>query len=226
MTSKRFKILALILLFIALTGYAYIKVNRFFDIDACLDSGNCWDYEKEKCGCIDNNYGLDLKVLEDPRFASGHDFVTRKPIRPKIFKFDNYTFVSGFPNDSVSASLGLFYNETEIFYETSYDGFYDTVMIANLNMDGTPDFLVSFAYEDGASLFGLLSSSKTTFSIKNLFDEWSDVYCLEGGDTLMKIIPLQIVDLNNDGKDDLIVNLVKINETVLSISCTDTVIAD
>ena len=91
MTSKRFKILALILLFIALTGYAYIKMTRFFDIDACLDSGNCWDYEKEKCGCIYNNYGLDLKVLEDPRFASGHDFVTHKPIRPKSVSYTHLT---------------------------------------------------------------------------------------------------------------------------------------
>jgi hypothetical protein len=226
MTSKRFKILALILLFIALTGYAYIKMTRFFDIDACLDSGNCWDYEKEKCGCIYNNYGLDLKVLEDPRFASGHDFVTHKPIRPKLFQFDSYTFISGFSNDSGNASLGLFYEGTEIFYETSSDGFYDTVIVANLNSDGIPDFLVSFAYEDGASLTGLLSSSKTTFSSKKLFDEWSEIYCIESSDTLMNILPLQIADINMDGKDDLIVNLVKINETVLSISCTDTVIAD
>lgn len=226
MSWKTLKIVALLLLFSVLTGYTYFKLSRFFGIDACLDSGNCWDYEKDECGCKDNNYGLDLKVSTDPRFVSGYDFETRKPIRPGLFQFNDYTFVCGYSSDSVRSSLGLFYRGTEIFYESSADGFYDTVMQANLNGDEVPDFLVSFTYDDGASLFGLLSSSTTTYSIKHLFTDWSEVYCLEGADTLMNILPLQLVDLNADGKDDLIVNLVKMNETVVAISCTDTVFAE
>ncbi len=226
MRSKTPIRLTLLLLFSVLTGYTYLKLTRFFAIEACLDAGICWDYADDECGCKDNNYGLDRKVLTDPRFCGGYDFVTRKPIPIKLFRFNDYTAVSGYTSDRARSSLGLFYKGKEIYYESSADGYYDTVLQANFNGDEIPDFLVSYTYEDGASWYGLLSSSTTTFSTKHLLDDWSDMYCLEGVDTLMKIEPLQLVDLNGDGKDDLIVNLVKINETVLAISCTDTVLAE
>jgi hypothetical protein len=164
-------------------------------------------------------------MLNDPRFASGHEYETRKTIIPKTYHFGDYLFVTGFPNDSGISSLGLLYKGTEICYETTRDGFYDTIILANLNNDRIPDFLISVGYEDGATLNGLISHSTIKFSYIKLLDEWQERYCPESGDTLQHILPLQIKDIDGDGSDDIIVNLVQILERRFAISCTDTVFA-
>ncbi len=133
--------------------------------------------------------------------------------------------MTGFPNDSGIASLGLYYENKEILYETAPDGLYDTVMIANLNNDGIPDFLIEYAFEDGATLLGLLSKTKTLFIERQLRDEISDYYCGDIGDTSNYIIPLIISDVNHDGKDEVIINSVKMNGKSFGISCTDTIYA-
>lgn len=226
MRRKTFKILTLVFFCLTVIVYGYLKLTHFFEIDSCLDRGGGWDFEKKECDFINGRAQFDTTVVNGKRFAGGYEYETRKPIKPRTFPFDNYTFVTGFPNDSGITSLGLYYGSKEILYETAPDGFYDTVMIANLNNDGIPDFLASYAYEDGASLSGLISNSKINYTKKGLFDEWSGTYCGVGGDTLRYTLPLQIRDINHDGKDDIIANLIRINNEILSISCTDTVFAD
>lgn len=167
---------------------------------------------------------FDSKILGDVRYTGGQVYGTNERIKPRSFRFNDYTFVTGSTTDSGKSSLGLYNGDKEIYYETSNDGVYDTIIKVNLNSDGILDFLISYQYEDGATLFGMVSQSANRFSMKQLIEDWSDTRCIIGVDTLKHILPLQIKDLNNDGKDDLIINLVIINNHAFSIPCTDTVI--
>jgi hypothetical protein len=169
------------------------------------------------------NTSFDDKVLNDSKFASGRQYETHKSIVPKVFHFDNYAFVEG--NDTTSSTLGLFYGNKEILLSKHSDGVFDTIMQANLNSDGVPDFLVEYAFEDGATLLAFLSKSKTTFIEKELSSEISDYYCGDIGDTSNYIVPLTISDIDHDGKDEVIINSVKMNSKVFAIACTDTIYA-
>lgn len=146
-------------------------------------------------------------------------------LKPKIFHFDNYTFVIG--NDSLKKpTINLYYKDSKILIPQHSDGFYDTIIQVNLNGDGIPDFLVSYGFEDGAMLYGLVSKTHNSFIEKTILKEWSSTYCPVGGDTILHIQPLQIKDIDKDGKDDIICNLVKINNKTFAIPCTDTVFAN
>jgi hypothetical protein len=168
---------------------------------------------------------FDSKVLNDPKYASGREYETHKIIQPKELHFGNYTFVEG--NDTASSTLGLFYRSKEIFFSKhSEEGSFDTIMQANLNNDGVPDFLVEYVFEDGATLLGLLSKTQTSYVEKQLSAEISDYYCGEIGDTSGYIQPIIISDINNDGKEEVIINAVKMNGKIFGIACTDTIYAD
>ena len=214
---QKIKVLGIILTTILLV-FGYLKTKDFFAVDSCLDKGGRWNYERSEC----EELKFDPNVLNDKRFSGGHDYETKEAIKPRMFQFDNYTLVTGVSNDNGTSGLGLYYGNKEIFYTTTQDGVFDTVMTANLNNDGVTDYLVSIGYEDGASLFGLTSIAKEKFNERLLLKEWNDAYCIESSDTTKYILPLQIKDINNDGKDDVISNLVIINGKRFPISCTDT----
>jgi hypothetical protein len=48
---KKIKILAFIILIIAIGFYTVIKVSKFIAIDKCLDKGGSWNYDLDKCEC-------------------------------------------------------------------------------------------------------------------------------------------------------------------------------
>jgi hypothetical protein len=54
MKRKTVKILVITFVLIALTGFGYLKMTHFFEIDSCLDKGGRWNYEKQLCES-DNN---------------------------------------------------------------------------------------------------------------------------------------------------------------------------
>lgn len=58
MTRKTIKILVITFLLIASTGFGYLKMTYFFEIDSCLDKGGRWNYEKQICE-LDNNMHVD-----------------------------------------------------------------------------------------------------------------------------------------------------------------------
>lgn len=231
MITKEIKILGFALSVLILGYFGFIKAKRFIEIDSCLDKGGSWNDQKQKCEFFanpkDEIYGyFDQNKLNNSRFASGINQETKKKIRAKIFQYSNYTIVTGFPNDSGSSSLGLYYGNKEIFYEISNDSYYDTVFNANLNNDLIPDFIISYAYEDGHTLRSLVSSSNLSFKKNILFGNLNDAYCINGIDTLKNILPPQIRDINKDNKDDIIVNLVEIDNKTFAISCTDTLLSE
>lgn len=166
---------------------------------------------------------FDSRLLEDPRFASGRDFETNDKILPKIIHSDPYTLVTGFSKDK--SSLGLFYGEKEIFYQTASDGSFDIVLTANLNNDGITDFLITFVYEDGPTLVALTSQSVGVFSYKTIVDQFDDTNCNVAMDTFRNILPLLVKDVNRDHRDDILVNVVKINNSIMAIPCTDTILS-
>ena len=43
---------------VALIAGLWLWENRFFGIDACLDSGGCWNYEANECEHVDQNQCL------------------------------------------------------------------------------------------------------------------------------------------------------------------------
>lgn len=52
MKAKRIKVFGLIILLVILTYFSYTKLNRFIKIDSCLDKGGSWNYNLEKCECL------------------------------------------------------------------------------------------------------------------------------------------------------------------------------
>lgn len=164
------------------------------------------------------------KDLNDPRFSSGKEYGTNKKIEPKEYQFGDYSFITGHPNFGGNASLGMYFRDKEILYQTTSDNEYDSILITKLNNDSIPDFLVINAYEDGSTLSAIISKSIASFTFKDFHVQLSDYYCGNlRGDTSKFIVPITIKDINHDGDDDVIVNLVKMNGQVFGIACTDTI---
>jgi hypothetical protein len=143
--------------------------------------------------------------------------------RSKVFTFSNYKFQVAKASAEKNASLGLFFNGEEVYYEESADGYYDTIMPATFNNDSVPDFIVSFTFDSGATLYAMVSQSLTKFKMHNLVGHWNDLYCDNEEDTLVHLVPIKIIDLNKDGTDEVILNSIKMNGEIFSIECTDTV---
>jgi len=48
------KFFLLLLLMAALMAFSMLKLKRWLDIDACLDSGGRWNYEENRCEYVTN----------------------------------------------------------------------------------------------------------------------------------------------------------------------------
>lgn len=167
---------------------------------------------------------FETKILDDPKYASGKEYGTNKKIEPRIFKFDNYTFVTGYSDSA--ATLGLYHKDRIILFETSVDGYFDTIVKANFNNDNIPDFIIENAFEDGSSLYALTSIAQDIYKVKNISDNYWGVYCIEQGDTLQNLQPLILADLDKNGSDEVLINMVKIDNKLIGIRCSDTVFVD
>lgn len=167
---------------------------------------------------------VDRPVTDDPKYASGIDSVTKELIEPKVTVFEDYQFISGYSD--TAATLGMYFKNRQINSWTSVDGFFDTIMKVNLNNDNLPDFIFENAFEDGSTLYALISGTNTAFEEKKVSDNYHGVYCIESWDTLKHLQPLIIKDINNNGKNEILVNLVKLNNKFFAISCTDTFYID
>lgn len=55
MKRKTVKIMIIIFVLSVLTGFVYLKMTHFFEIDSCLDKGGRWNYEKKSCEIESNN---------------------------------------------------------------------------------------------------------------------------------------------------------------------------
>ncbi len=143
---------------------------------------------------------------------------------PKEKVFGNYRFVS---TDSDSgATLSMYYNKRQLLYWTTPDGLFDTIVQTELNNDNIPDFLFENAVEDGSTLYALISVSKRKFEEKKVSDNFRGIRCSENNEVLTHLQPLTIKDVNNNGNNEIIVNLIKSGENLSSISCTDTFYID
>ena len=60
MTPKTIKIFVIAFVLIALTGFGYLQLTHFFEIDACLDKGGRWNYEKKVCE-MDSNKTVETR---------------------------------------------------------------------------------------------------------------------------------------------------------------------
>lgn len=218
MITKPIKKISILLLGGLIIFWAYVKVTDFFVVDACLDKGGVFNVEENRCECEFN-----AEVLETSKYSGGIKLDSNEILKPRIFKNGKYTIVTGF-DSTQNSTLGLYFEDIEILSPQNSDGIFDTIINININNDDIPDFLVSYEYEDGASLLGLISTSRISFKEIVLFNEWTGNYCLEDADRLINIIPLTIKDIDNDGKVDIIVNLAKKNGELISISCTDTIL--
>lgn len=49
---KRIKLIIFSILLIGLAFFAYLKVDRFIEVDKCLDRGSRWNYSENKCECL------------------------------------------------------------------------------------------------------------------------------------------------------------------------------
>lgn len=168
---------------------------------------------------------FDTRVLDDPKYLSGKEYGTNKKIQPKVLQFGDYIFVCGYSNKG--PSLGAYYKNKELHYETGGDGYwYDTIYKANFNNDNISDFIISYQMEDYWILTALVSKTKDEFQIKELGDPFDDTYCLVGYDTLKNIQFITTADINNDNKDEVLINMVTINNRRFGIACSDTLYVD
>lgn len=176
-------------------------------------------------GCLFIFYwcnSLDRQLLNDSRFSSGREYETQEKIKPKLFHSGSYTLIIGF-DETNRATLGLYLGQRELLYQTNEDGSFDTVVVANLNGDDIDEFVIRCSYEDGPSLLALTSASQTAFKLNLLRLELKD--CEVGSDTSQHILPLQIADINKDGRDDILINSIKFENKATAISCTDTILS-
>ncbi len=67
MTPKTVKLLITLTL-LALTGFAYLKMTHFFEIDSCLDKGGRWNYERQVCE-LDSNKTVDTFTRAENEFT-------------------------------------------------------------------------------------------------------------------------------------------------------------
>ena len=49
MNRSKVKVIFGVSITIILLTVIYVKVNRFIEIDSCLDNGGRWNYEQEQC---------------------------------------------------------------------------------------------------------------------------------------------------------------------------------
>jgi len=157
---------------------------------------------------------------QNPKYSSGKSFVDNTHLKPKIFNFQDYTFIAGY-GENGEASLGQFFGNNEIYY-TQFEGFCDTIWCEKINNDNITDYFISISDEDGATLYSFTSSSTSKFVLNKVLDNWTSIYCSTSSDTLKYIIPFQIRDINKDSRPEIILNQVKIEEKIFSIQCTDT----
>ncbi len=120
----------------------------------------------------------------------------------------------------------MYYKNKEVRVWTSADGFYNNIWKVDLNTDNIPDFIFENAFEDGSTLYALISMSDKDFQEKLITDDYGGYYCVESSDTTQNLHPLVIKDINNNGNNEVIANLAKLNNKLFSISCTDTFYID
>lgn len=120
----------------------------------------------------------------------------------------------------------MYYKNNEVRVWTSADGFYNNIWKVDLNTDNIPDFIFENAFEDGSILYAIISKSDRDFQEKLITDDYGGYYCIESSDTTQGLHPLVIKDINNNGNNEVIVNLAKLNNKLFSISCTDTFYID
>ncbi len=66
--GKYVKIILITFALLALTGFIYLKITHFFEIDSCLDKGGSWNYEKKLCE-IDSNNSTIVNTGKDKGFS-------------------------------------------------------------------------------------------------------------------------------------------------------------
>ena len=49
---KIIKLIIFPILLIGLTYFTYLKIDRFIEIDKCLDKGSRWNYSENECECL------------------------------------------------------------------------------------------------------------------------------------------------------------------------------
>jgi hypothetical protein len=163
-------------------------------------------------------------TTNNSRYSSGIEYGKNEPIKAKELIFGNYKFISGYSN--TAASLGMYFKGKQINFWSSIEGAFDTIMKVNLNNDQIADFLIENIFEDGSTLYALVSKDVTEFEKKKITDNYYGTYCIEGSDTLYNLLPFLIKDIDNNMTNEVIVNLAKINNQIIAISCTDTFYID
>ena len=104
MKKKRFVILVLVIGIIIALLYSANWTKRFFQIDACLDSGGRWNYEQNKC---------DYKTIRNDIFVRHYEL-----------RFDTITMVEAIVLnkriESIDDSIYEFYHHPEYESEIQY----------------------------------------------------------------------------------------------------------
>lgn len=155
----------------------------------------------------------------DTHFAGGKEYGTGKLIKPKVFEFGEYSFICGYSD--TAASLAGYYKDKEFIFKTNVDGYFDSVAKVDIGNDTFPDFLVFINYEDGTDLVALTSMTNGQFGEVQV-GECSDTYCILNGDTMKSLQPPILLDIDGDGKKEIILRTAKINNRLISTSCSDT----
>jgi hypothetical protein len=127
----------------------------------------------------------------------------------EMYKFGSYTVKTD--QSGGSMDISIFKNGKSIYYFSGDGmGFYD-VDTLTINSDTLPDFIYNYDMEDYTSVELLVSSTKTPYykEIDIIYVESPEIY---GNITLAKgeeIKPYILMDINKDGRKDLLTNLIK-----------------
>lgn len=162
------------------------------------------------------------KLLKDKRFCGGVEYGRKLKIEPKFYEFGDYLFVTGFTNRS--SSMGMFYQQKQIRFDSAIDSALDNVFQRKLNNDTIPDFIYKKIYEDNTEIYALISVTRTKFIDRQIYNGENGRICLGNGlpndyDVTKELI---FKDINSDGNVEILVNHLRIKGKIKALGCSDT----
>lgn len=144
----------------------------------------------------------------------------------KTYRFGDYTVQTGFCD--YTSKIEIHYKDSLISkYCVGEGGGYSQVDTINLNNDNIPDFICSHSQEDGYFYIELMVSNNR-YSYKKIDVDWefNDPYIYQdqfSNTDYQKLVDFRLIDIDSDGKTDVLFNILDDGGKLRAIKGTDTV---
>jgi hypothetical protein len=141
-----------------------------------------------------------------------------------IKEFDNQNYTTRITSVDTALVICTYYDSKKVFEFITYDGSVDTVLTAEFNGDGIPDFVIEDRYCDGSEIIGYISEHNQVFKKVLIYTSAAGEEC----DDLSSIdqenfVYMKFEDVNSDGNQEVLMNHMQIDGELKAFSCSDTI---